>query len=225
VNFGADTMRGISESFVETFTAIHSVDATDPSIAALGKSDGYVGRQISGWTKRWHASRIDDVPPMDRVAEWLMSHEPAASGSCLVHNDFKYDNLVLDPADPRRIIAVLDWEMATLGDPLLDVGTSMGYWVEANDHPALQSLGLGVTALPGNFTRAEFWESYLKRTGRPPTSAAFYYAFGLFKIAVIAQQIYFRYRKGFTADQRFARLGDAVGFFATIAERAMARSD
>ena len=225
VKFGADTMRGISESFVETFAAIHSVDATDPAIAALGKSDGYVGRQISGWTKRWHASRIDEVAAMDRVAEWLSSHEPPPSGSCMVHNDFKYDNLVLDPADPRRIIAVLDWEMATLGDPLLDVGTSMGYWVEANDHPALQSLGLGVTALPGNFTRAEFWDSYLQRTGRPPTSPAFYHAFGLFKIAVIAQQIYFRYRKGFTTDERFARLGGAVGFFAMIAERAAARSD
>jgi aminoglycoside phosphotransferase (APT) family kinase protein len=218
--FSAETMRGISESFVATFAAIHSVDATDPAIAALGKADGYVSRQISGWIKRWHASRIDPVPAMDRVAEWLTSHEPASSGICLVHNDFKYDNLVLDPADPRRITAVLDWEMATLGDPLLDVGTSMGYWVESTDHPALQSLGLGMTALPGNFTRREFWEGYLKRTGRPPTSPAFYYTFGLFKIAVIAQQIYARYRKGFTTDDRFARLGDAVGFFAMTAERA-----
>ena len=168
-------------------------------------------------------SRIDDVPAMDRVADWLASHEPAASGVCLVHNDFKYDNLVLDRADPRRLVAVLDWEMATLGDPLLDVGTSMGYWVEPTDHPALQSLGLGVTALPGNFTRAELWERYLARTGRPPTNPAFYYAFGLFKIAVIAQQIYSRYRRGHTADERFARLGDAVGFFAMTADRAASR--
>lgn len=224
VDFSADTMRGISESFVETFAAIHSVDATDPAISALGKSDGYVSRQITGWTKRRHASRIDDVPAMERVADWLASHQPASSGACLVHNDFKYDNVVLDSADPRRITAVLDWEMATLGDPLMDVGTSIGYWVEAADHPALQSLGLGVTALPGNFTRAEFWESYLERTGRPPTSSAFYYAFGLFKIAVIAQQIYFRYRKGFTADERFAQLGDAVGLFAMVAERAAVSS-
>ena len=222
VKFDATIMRGISESFVETFAAIHSVDATDPAIAALGKTEGYVTRQIAGWTKRWLAARTDVVPALDRVAAWLASHEPPATGSCLVHNDFKYDNLVLDWADPRRIVAVLDWEMATLGDPLMDVGTSMGYWVEPTDHPALQSLGLGVTALPGNFTRAEFWESYLERTGRPPTSPAFYYAFGLFKIAVIAQQIYARYRKGFTTDERFARLGDAVGFFAMTAERATA---
>ena len=216
---GPDPMRRLSESFVGALAAIHSVDVTDPAIAVLGNPDGYVARQMAGWTKRWEASRTDDVPSMDRVARWLASNQPAASGACLVHNDYKYDNLVLDPSDLSRIVAVLDWEMATLGDPLLDVGTSLGYWVEAGDHPALRSLGLGVTALPGNFTRSGLWERYLARTGRPPTDPAFYYAFGLFKIAVIAQQIYFRYRKGLTSDERFARLGEAVRLFAMIAER------
>jgi aminoglycoside phosphotransferase (APT) family kinase protein len=213
-----DVMRRLSESFVETFAAIHSVDASDPVIAALGKPDGYVARQISGWTKRWQASRTDDVAAMDRVAAWLASHQPESSGVCLVHNDYKFDNLVLDPSDNSKFVAVLDWEMATLGDPLLDVGTSLGYWVEAGDHPAFRSLGLGVTSLPGNFTRAELWAKYLERTGRPPISSAFYYAFGLFKIAVIAQQIFFRYRKGLTTDERFARLGDAVRLLAIVAE-------
>jgi aminoglycoside phosphotransferase (APT) family kinase protein len=216
---GPEVMRRLSESFVETFAAIHAVNASDPAIAALGKPDGYVARQMAGWTKRWEASRTDDVPSMDRVATWLASNQLAASGACLVHNDYKYDNLVLDPDDFSRIVAVLDWEMATLGDPLLDVGTSLGYWVEAGDHPALRSLGLGVTSLPGNFTRAELWERYLALTGRPPTNPAYYYAFGLFKIAVIAQQIYFRYRKGLTSDERFARLGEAVRLFGMIAER------
>jgi aminoglycoside phosphotransferase (APT) family kinase protein len=216
---GPDVMRGLSESFVTTLASIHSVDASDPAIATLGKPDGYVARQVAGWTKRWQAARIDDVPKMDRVAEWLSAHQPAASGSCLVHNDYKYDNMVLDPGKLSRIVAVLDWEMATLGDPLLDLGTSLGYWVEADDHPAFRALGLGVTALPGNFTRTELWERYLAITGRPPTDPAFYYVFGLFKIAVIAQQIYFRYRQGLTNDERFARLGEAVQFFAMIAER------
>jgi len=214
-------MRRLSESFVETFAAIHSADESDPAIAALGKPDGYVARQISGWTKRWQSSRTDDVPSMDRVAAWLAANQPASSGACLVHNDYKYDNLVLDPGDLSRIVAVLDWEMATLGDPLLDVGTSLGYWVEADDHPAFRSLGLGVTSLPGNFTRAELWERYLARTGRPATNPVFYYAFGLFKIAVIAQQIFFRYRKGLTADERFARLGEAVQLLAMTSERAI----
>ena len=219
VSPGPDVMRRLSESFVETLAAIHSVDASDPAIAASGKPDGYVARQVAGWAKRWDASRTDDVPPMERTAQWLASHQPASSGACLVHNDYKYDNLVLDPTDLSRIVAVLDWEMATLGDPLLDVGTSLGYWVEAGDHPALRSLGLAVTALPGNLTRAGLWERYLARTNRPPTDPAFYYAFGLFKIAVIAQQIYARYRKGLTSDERFARLGEAVRLFGMIAER------
>lgn len=214
-----DVMRRLSESFVETLAAIHSVDASDPAIAVLGKPDGYVARQIGGWTKRWEASRTDDVPEMDRVAAWLASHQPESSGACLVHNDYKYDNLVLDPSDNSRIVAVLDWEMATLGDPLLDVGTSLGYWVEAGDHPAFRSLGLGVTSLPGNFTRVELWSKYLERTGRTPVEPTFYYAFGLFKVAVIAQQIFFRYRKGLSTDERFARLGDAVQLLAIAAER------
>jgi aminoglycoside phosphotransferase (APT) family kinase protein len=215
-----EVMRRLSESFVTTLAAIHSVDASDPAIAALGKPEGYIARQISGWTKRWEASRTDDVLPMDRVATWLASNQPESSGVCLVHNDYKYDNLVLDPADNSKIVAVLDWEMATLGDPLLDVGTSLGYWVEAGDHPAFRSLGLGVTSLPGNFTRADLWARYLERAGRRPISSAFYYAFGLFKIAVIAQQIFFRYRKGLTTDERFARLGEAVQLLARTAERA-----
>jgi aminoglycoside phosphotransferase (APT) family kinase protein len=215
-----EVMRRLCESFVETLAAIHSMNASDPAIAALGKPDGYVARQVAGWTKRWDASRTDDVPQMERTAQWLASYQPPESGACLVHNDYKYDNLILDPADPSRIVAVLDWEMATLGDPLLDVGTSLGYWVEAGDHPAFRALGLGVTSLPGNFTRAEFWERYLERTGRPATSPAFYYAFGLFKIAVIAQQIFARYRKGLTQDERFARLGDAVQLLALTAEGA-----
>ena len=214
----ASVMRRLSESFVETLAAIHSMTADDPAIAALGKPDGYIARQVSGWTKRWEASRTDEVPAMERVAKWLAENLPPSSGACLVHNDFKYDNLVLHADDHTKIVAVLDWEMATLGDPLLDVGTSLGYWVEANDPPALRALGLGVTALPGNFTRAELWSAYLARTSGPATDPVFYYAFGLFKIAVIAQQIFFRYRQGLTQDERFARLGDVVQLLAATAE-------
>jgi aminoglycoside phosphotransferase (APT) family kinase protein len=118
-------------------------------------------------------------------------------------------------------VAVLDWEMATLGDPLLDVGTAMGYWIEAGDHPAFRALGLGVTALPGNFTRAELWARYLALTGRAPVDPTFYWTFGLFKIAVIAQQIFARYRGGLTTDARFARLGDAVALLAATAHAAL----
>ena len=214
----AGTMRALSESFVDTLVAIHAVGPADPAIAALGKPDGYVSRQVGGWTKRWEQSRTDDVSAMERTAAWLARHLPADQPACLVHNDYKYDNLVLDSADHTRVVAVLDWEMATLGDPLLDLGTSLGYWVEAGDHPAFRSLGLGATALPGNFTRAELWHRYLEQTGRGAVDPRFYHAFGLFKIAVIAQQIYFRFRQGLTTDERFARLGDAVRLLASTAE-------
>ena len=211
----------LSESFVRTLASIHAIGADDPAIAALGKPTGYVARQVAGWTQRWEASRTHAVPAMDAVATWLAANQPADAGSVLVHNDFKYDNLVLDPADPSRIVAVLDWEMATLGDPLLDVGTAMGYWIEAGDHPAFRALGLGVTALPGNFTRAELWARYLALTGRAPVDPTFYWTFGLFKIAVIAQQIFARYRGGLTTDARFARLGDAVALLAATAHAAL----
>ena len=214
----------LSHAFVDTLVAIHEATPADPVIACLGKPMGYVARQVEGWTERWQRARTDDVPAMEALASWLDAHQPEESGACLVHNDYKYDNLVLDPADPTRIVAVLDWEMATVGDPLLDVGTALGYWVEAGDDPAFRALGLGMTALPGNLTRAELWAAYLSRAGRSMRPMAFYHAFGLFKIAVIAQQIYARYRKGQSSDPRFARLGEAVQLLAQMGERAVAAS-
>jgi len=208
--YDAAAFGRLCESFLDTLVAIHGATPADPVIGGLGKPLGYVARQVDGWTKRWQAARTEEAPAVEQLAAWLAEHKPEESGACLVHNDFKFDNLVLDPKSPGRIVAVLDWEMATLGDPLLDVGTTLGYWVEAGDHPAFKALGLGITALPGNLTRAELWDRYLIKSGRASRPATFYHAFGLFKIAVIAQQIFARYKKGLTTDERFARLGDAV---------------
>jgi len=219
-----EVMRGLSERFVQTLVSIHSIGPDDPAIAALGKGTGYVSRQVGGWTARWEKSRTEEVPAMEELAVWIASNQPADSGSCLVHNDFKYDNLVLSGSDLTQIVGVLDWEMATLGDPLLDVGTTLGYWVEASDHPAFRALGLGSTALPGNYTRAEVWARYLALTGREFVPAAWYRAFGMFKIAVIAQQIYARYVRGLTSDMRFSRLGQAVQLLGETALREAARS-
>jgi aminoglycoside phosphotransferase (APT) family kinase protein len=219
----AAVMRRLSETFVDTLVSIHALGRDDPGIAALGKSEGYVERQVSGWTARWQKARTDAVPEMEVVTAWLAANRPTESGATLVHNDYKYDNLVLDASDLSQVRGVLDWEMATLGDPLLDVGTSLGYWMEAGDDSAFSALGLGVTALPGSFSRTELWEHYLETSARGPADPLFYYVFGLFKIAVIAQQIFFRYRKGLTSDERFARLGVAVQLLAKTAEGAMAR--
>lgn len=208
--YDAAAFAVLGERFLDTLVAIHGATPSDPVIGGLGKPLGYVQRQVEGWTARYEKARTDTVPSVEQLAAWLAEHQPSESGACLVHNDYKYDNIVLDPVQPGKIIAVLDWEMATVGDPLLDVGTTLGYWVEAGDHPAFKALGLGMTALPGNLTRSQLWERYLKKSGRAMRPSVWYHAFGVFKIAVIAQQIHARYKKGHSSDERFAKLGDAV---------------
>ncbi|MEO7521671.1 MAG: phosphotransferase family protein [Gemmatimonas sp.] len=203
------TMRSLSSSFVSALAGLHAVDVSTEPLRSLGRAGGYVERQVQGWTRRWHASRTEHVPDIETLAAWLDANRPADQAPALVHNDFKYDNLVLDES-LSSIRAILDWEMATKGDPLMDLGTSLAYWVEAGDAPAFRSLGLGATALPGNATRAEVVQQYHELTGRDVSRAPFYYAFGLFKVAVIAQQIYARHVQGMTSDPRFARLGDIV---------------
>lgn len=221
--YDAAAFAALGERFLDTLIAIHGATPSDPVIGGLGRPMGYVSRQVEGWTERWQKSRTDDVPSVEQLAAWLEEKQPSESGACLIHNDFKYDNLVLDAQQPGKIVAVLDWEMATLGDPLLDVGTSLAYWIEAEDHPAFKALGLGMTALPGNLTRAQLWERYLKKSGRMQRSATWYHAFGVFKVAVIAQQIYARYRKGLTTDERFARLGDVVRLLGEFGGSVVAR--
>ncbi|MDX2184024.1 MAG: phosphotransferase family protein [Gemmatimonadaceae bacterium] len=210
----ATTCARLSETFLDTLVAIHRVPLDVPGLRELGRPEGYVGRQVSGWVQRWQKARTDDVPAMDALAEWLTAEQPPTGTPALVHNDFKYDNLMLAPDDLTEIRAVLDWEMATVGDPLLDLGTSLGYWLEADDPPQLKALGLGISALPGNLRRAELWARYGAVTGREIPPMGWYHAFGLFKIAVIAQQIYARWKAGLTTDPRFGALLGAVQLLA-----------
>ncbi len=220
---GPERMANIADAFVTTFAELHAVDFEAAGLGDLGRPEGYVRRQIEGWAKRYRNARTDDIPEMERAAAWLADELPAESGASLIHNDFKYDNLVLDPVDGSRVIAVLDWEMATLGDPLMDLGTTLGYWVEAGDPPELLSLDLNPTTLPGNPTRLELVERYAAASGRDVGPVVFYYVYGLFKIAVIVQQIYARYLKGDTRDQRFAGLIHAVRACARVATQAIDR--
>ena len=205
-----EPMAAIAGAFIETLAELHAVDFEAAGLGDLGRPDGYVRRQVDGWTGRYDNARTDDIPEMTRVASWLDAHAPPESGAALIHNDFKYDNLVLDPGERVRVIAVLDWEMATVGDPLMDLGTSLGYWVDPQDPPELRALALSPTLLAGNPTRAELAEQYAALSGRDPGNPVFYYVYGLFKIAVIVQQIYSRYRQGHTRDPRFARLIEGV---------------
>lgn len=198
------TVRKLSESFVDNLVALHAIDFEGIGLGDLGKPTGYVERQVTGWTKRYADSRTDDIPAVDEMAAWLAAHMPPEGGAALIHNDYKYDNIILDPVDVTKIVGVLDWEMSTLGDPLMDLGTALGYWVEAGDPDEVRGFAFGPTFLPGSMTRRELAERYAERTGASLEHLLFYYCFALFKTAVVAQQIYYRYRQGLTRDERFA---------------------
>jgi aminoglycoside phosphotransferase (APT) family kinase protein len=217
----AQAARCLGQSLIATLSQLHAIDAQAAGLSDLGKPTGYVARQVSGWTNRYAAAKTGDIPAMDQVARWLNEQMPAESGVAVIHNDFKYDNVVLDPADPSRIVAVLDWEMATLGDPLMDLGTTLGYWVEARDPEPLQRAAVGPTMLPGNLSRRELVERYEKVSGRAVANPLFYYCFGLFKVAVIIQQIYARLVRGHTHDPRFARMNEIVAIMSQQADRAI----
>jgi aminoglycoside phosphotransferase (APT) family kinase protein len=210
-----EVLRGLSIAFAAAFAELHGLDYRAAGLADLGRPEGYAGRQVRGWTERYLAARTDDAPEVERTAAWLAEHLPAegpsGAGAALIHNDFKYDNLVLDPADLTRIVAVLDWEMATVGDPLMDLGSSLAYWIDPDDPEELRSPAVPqLTALPGSLRRSELVERYSRASGREVADPVFYYAYGQLKLAGIVQQIYYRYRQGATADPRFAGLGALV---------------
>ena len=218
-----ELMGQIAESLVNSLVELHAVDLTEAGLDDFGRPEGYVERQVKGWTHRYEKAQTDDVPTLDAAARWLAETMPPESGSSVIHNDYKYDNVVLNPNDQTRIVAVLDWEMCTVGDPLMDLGTSLGYWVEAGDPPAMRELGLSPTGLPGNPTRAQIVRLYEQASGREVAHPIFYYVYGLFKVAVIVQQIYARYKQGHTQDKRFAGLIQVVKACGQMAEEAVAK--
>jgi aminoglycoside phosphotransferase (APT) family kinase protein len=195
--------RRLSESIVDTLVTLHAVDIHRTGIVQIGKPDGFVTRQVRGWSDRWQRSKTGELAEMDQVMQWLADRIPGESNSeaTIVHNDFKLDNLMLDESDPARIVAVLDWEMCTVGDPLVDVGLALTYWTMTGggQNSSLRAITNG----PGWLTRAEIIERYQAQTGRDLSRIAFYETFARFKVAVVIQQIYFRYVQGQTYDERF----------------------
>ncbi len=220
----ATTMSGIANSFVDTFVELHNIDYKEIGLGELGRPEGYIERQINGWTKRYFKSKTDEIPLLEKTAQWLNDTIPNPSVPTLIHNDFKYDNLVLHKNDWTKVIAVLDWEMCTVGDPLMDLGTSLGYWVNPNDPDWMKTLALSPTISQGNPTRNELVEKYIQKSGRDIENLVFYYVYGIFKVAVIAQQIYARYKKGLTQDPRFANLIEAIQGFGTVATQAIMKN-
>jgi aminoglycoside phosphotransferase (APT) family kinase protein len=217
----ASQMQKLCANFVGTLARLHSVDWCGAGLE--GKPEGFARRQVEGWTKRWHDAKTAEVPEADELAKWLGSRIPERTDQAFVHNDYKFDNLVLASDDPSRIVGVLDWELSTAGDPLMDLGTAVAYWVEEGDPEPLKAFAFGPTFLPGCFTRAQLIEEYARVTGRDVSQMLFYSVFGLFKIAVIAQQIYKRYVEGLTHDERFAALGIGVQLLSQAALAAIAR--
>jgi aminoglycoside phosphotransferase (APT) family kinase protein len=214
-----EIMRSISESAVDNLAALHSIDLATTGLITMGKPEGYIQRQVDGWIIRYNHAETEEIEHMNKTAEWMQANMPKEGTTAFIHNDYKYDNLVLDPENLNTIIAVLDWEMATVGDALMDLGTSLGYWAEAADGDALKPFNL--TWLTGNLNREEVVERYAAKNNIPVPNMLFYYVFGSFKIGVIVQQIYARYKKGFTNDERFAGLIHVVNACADNAQKAI----
>jgi aminoglycoside phosphotransferase (APT) family kinase protein len=214
--------RGLGEAFVDNLATLHGLDWRAAGLD-IGKPEGYVERQVRGWAERYRNAHTDDIADMEFLEKWLIENLPAESGATLIHNDYKYDNLVLAPEDLTKIIGVLDWEMSTVGDPLMDLGTALGYWVEAADPPELQMAAFCATNYPGSLTRRELVSRYGERTGRDTGNMLFYYAFALFKTAGVAQQIYYRYKQGLTHDERFAMMIVGVKVLSQTAVAAIKR--
>jgi aminoglycoside phosphotransferase (APT) family kinase protein len=219
----AETMRPLSTALIDNLAQLHAVDLASTGLADEGRPEGYVKRQIEGWTRRYVDAKTDEVQEVEEIYTWLAQQMPKESVASLIHGDYKYDNLVLDPDDLTDIVAVLDWEMATVGDPLMDLGTSLGYWIDPSDPAEHKMLPLGPTLLEGNLTRTELVARYAETSGRDLPDPLFYYVYGLFKIVVIAQQIYKRFKEGLTKDPRFASMILGVQILARTAARAIER--
>jgi len=198
-------------ALIDGLANLHRLDYRSLGLAELGRPEGYAARQVRGWTGRFAEARTTGAPQSTEVSSWLATNTPAESGrAALIHNDYKLDNVVFDSGRPERLIGVLDWEMATIGDPLMDLGCSMAYWVEAGDGPEMLATRMLPTQLPGSLSRAEVLGRYSVASELPVGDFRFYRVFGLYRLAVIIQQIYYRYFHGQTSDLRFAALGPMV---------------
>jgi len=212
-----ELQQKVCESFIENLASLHALDYKKIGLENLGKPEGYAQRQVEGWTKRYFNAKTDENTELEKSIEWLNLNIPKTSGAALVHNDYKFDNVMLNAENPTEIVAVLDWEMTTIGEPLMDLGTTLGYWMSKEVGDELLSMPFNPRVLMENISRRKLVEMYAEKSGKDVSEMLFYYVFGTFKIAVIAQQIYFRFYKGFTQDKRFATFNHFVSALGKIA--------
>lgn len=207
MDLSAGQGRQLCETLLDVHIELHSIDVKGVGLDTLGKPEGFVKRQVDGWSDRYRKAKTPDAPDCETVMSWLAEKmQPDTERPTIVHNDYRFDNVVLDPKDPMKIIGVLDWEMATYGDPLMDLGNTLAYWIEKGDSAEEQMMRLMPTTMDGALTRQELIDRYGEKTGRDMSKFDFYFCFGLFRLAVIAQQIYNRFYHGITKDERFALL-------------------
>jgi aminoglycoside phosphotransferase (APT) family kinase protein len=223
VSLDAAQTRTLCTNVIDKLIELHRVDYRAAGLESLGKGAGYARRQVEGWSERYLKAKTWNVPSFKRVREWLHANIPDDVATCVIHNDWRFDNVVLAPDDPTRVIGVLDWEMATLGDPLMDLGSALAYWVQADDGALMRSTRRQPTHLPGMLTRREVVDYYLQRSGLSTPTWAFYEVFGLFRLAAIIQQIYYRYHHGQTKNPAFRRFWLLVNYFDWRCKRMLSR--
>jgi aminoglycoside phosphotransferase (APT) family kinase protein len=216
-----DLQVEVCKSFIENLADLHRLDYKKAGLGDLGKPAGYARRQVDGWTKRYFDSVTDDNPELEAAIGWLNKSVPESEAAALIHNDYKFDNVMLNPENLTEIVAVLDWEMATVGEPLMDLGTTLGYWMSKEAGEQMLSMPFNPRVLMESVSRRQLTEIYAEKSGRDVSRILFYYVFGTFKVAVIAQQIYFRFARGFTRDPRFARFNVFVSALGKIASQAI----
>jgi aminoglycoside phosphotransferase (APT) family kinase protein len=210
ITSSADLNRRLSLTVVETLVAIHAIDWQAAGLQDFGYPEGFLARQVKGWIERYHRAQTDDIPQVEPLTRWLVEHLPVSPPPTLIHNDFKLNNMLLNREHLTTAEAVLDWEMATIGDPLFDLAVSLCYWVRPADPETIRTVLPAVTTLPGFIERTEFMDMYAQKSGRDLGAMHFYMTFAYFKLAVIIQQIYVRWKRGQTQDERFAAFGPRV---------------
>jgi aminoglycoside phosphotransferase (APT) family kinase protein len=201
---GPELCCGISRTVADTLVELHAVDPDESGLGDLGRPEGFLERQVGGWISRYDKAKTDEIADVESLTAWLAGDIPESPEPTIIHNDYKLNNLILAPDDLTEVRAVLDWEMATIGDPLFDLAVSLSYWTEPDDPQELKEVMPTVTSTPGFMTRGEFVERYACSSGRDLSNMHWYMVFGYFKLAVVLQQIYARWKKGQTQDERFA---------------------
>lgn len=225
LSYPRERARQLCLNLIDTLVQLHQLDYAAIGLGDLGRPEGYVQRQVEGWCQRFEKAWTDDVPKCEVITTWLRAHRPTDSAHpALIHNDYRFDNVVLSPSDALSVIGVLDWEMCTIGDPLMDLGSVLAYWVQAGDPPQMQTIRMQPSNLPGMLTREEIAAYYGERTGQAIGHLDWYYVFGLFRLGVIAQQIYYRYKLGQTRNPRFQAFGLFVSVLAQVADAVIQRS-